>query len=66
MELSSEMDKKRHKPHTSKDVEFEDGGGKKRLKEIKSSINKRVVDHELIDEDSPYHDELEYYVKKFK
>lgn len=61
------MDKKRHKPHTSADTQFEDGGGKKRLNGLKSNINKKVVDNELyIDEDDLYHDELEHFVKKFK
>lgn len=61
------MDKKRHKPHTSVDSRFEDGGGTKRLKEIKSTINKKVVEHEIyVDEDDLYHDEVQYFVKKFK
>lgn len=61
------MDKKRHKPHTSADYAYEDGGGTKRLKEIKSTINKKAVEHEIyIDEDDLYHDDLEYFVKKFK
>lgn len=61
------MDKKRHKPHTSADHAYEDGGGTKRLKEIKSDINKRVNDHEMyFDEEDPYNEDLKYFVKKFK
>ena len=61
------MDKKRHKPHTSADYAFEDGGGTKRLKEIKSDINKRAAEHELyIDEDDDRYTDLEYFIKKLK
>ena len=61
------MDKKRHANHTSVDSKFEDGGGTKRLKEIKSDINKKVIDNEIyFDEDDRYHDELKYFVKRFK
>lgn len=61
------MDKKIHKPHTSADNAYEDGGGTKRFKEAKASINKRVVENEIyVDEDDLYHDELEYFIKKMK
>jgi hypothetical protein len=61
------MDKKRHKPHSSIDTRFEDGGGTKRLKEIKSTINKRVVEDDfLIDEDDDRYSDLEYFIKKLR
>lgn len=61
------MDKKKHAKHTSVDSAYEDGGGTKRFKELKSDINKRVVDHEIyVDEDEDRYADLEYFIKKLK
>lgn len=61
------MDKKRHKPHSSVDFAFEDGGGTKRLKEIKSDISGKVIKDDIFIDDYEYDvSELEFFLKKLK